>query len=81
MAGDEKSLIISGFDWSVPESELRRLVEQVGEISSLKFTKQPDGSAAVMVTMSNVSQAEDVILKFDGTHYRGNVIKVRRLEP
>jgi hypothetical protein len=72
------TLIVEGFGPSVSESELRRLFEQVGAVASVVPIKDADGNTAAMLTMAAANDAEDAILKFDGTHFRGIVLRVRK---
>ncbi len=76
----ENTLFVTGFDWQVPESELLRLFQQVGDVIGLKVTKQADGSPAAIITMARLQDAEDVILKYDGTRYRSVILRVRRAD-
>jgi len=76
----ETVLFVDGFDWQVPESELLRLFQQVGDVIRLKVKKQEDGSPAAIITMASMQDAEDAILKYDGTHYRSVILRVRRAD-
>jgi len=75
----EFALFVNGFDWQMPESELLRLFQQVGDVIGLKVTKQADGSPAAIITMSSMQDAEDAILKYDGTNYRSVILRVRKV--
>ncbi len=74
------ALFVDGFDWQVPESELLRLFQQVGDVIGLKVVKQADGSPAAIIAMARMQDAEDAILKYDGTHYRSVVLRVRKAD-
>ncbi len=76
----EVALLVDGFDGRMPESELLRLFQQIGDVQALKSIKQADGTPAAIITMARVQDAEDAILKFDGTHYRNAILRVRKAD-
>ena len=76
----EFALFVNGFDWQVPETELLRLFQQVGDVIRLKVIKQEDGSPAAIVMMARMQDAEDAILKYDGTHHRSVILRVRKAD-
>ena len=75
---DGTTLILTGFEWQVPETDIRRLFEQIGEVLDLKMGKTPEGSPMATIVMAREQDAEDAILKYDGTHYRSVVLRVTR---
>jgi hypothetical protein len=72
------TLILSGFEWQVPETDIRRLFEQIGEVLDLKMGKTPEGAPMATIIMAREQDAEDAILKYEGTHYRNVVLRVKR---
>ena len=73
----ETVLIVDGFEWQVPESDLRRLFEQIGPVLKIKVGRLSDGSPSATITMARAQDAVDAILKYDGTHYRRTVLRVK----
>jgi hypothetical protein len=73
----KNSLVVEGIEDKISTAELRRLFEQVGALTSLNVATLPDGTKYGLVVMARAEDASDAILKFNGTHHRGVVMRVK----
>ena len=73
----KNTLIVEGIEDQISATELRRLFEQVGALTAVQVSSLPDGTKVGMVVMARAEDAPDAILKFNGTHHRGVVMRVR----
>jgi len=72
------SVLVTNLHWEVSESDLKKLFEEVGDVSKvrIKYDKagRSDGEATVVFTSR--SDAQDAVDKFDGYELNGMEMKV-----